>query len=533
LPQVQNPFTGGIGALPVDVALHLFHVFALDLQRTGLTAVGQTYLATSGHVVADLADRPDGVFQRVIAHDHTGLDHLQYQMGGSELEQRGGLAHVGITDDHVQSTETFGVGVGFVAGVDDGTRASGGRGDTFPYVFGTLADTEQSTTRGLEHLSRTTDDLPGDEEGDEDICQSAEFTVPTHQVVLVAAVGVTGRVGVVLEQVDVSGDALLVQALLGVDLQPFQDAFARLVMGHQVLETVALGGGVLGVAAHVQIQASTVAQEHVAAAPPGDHSAEEVPCDLVGRQAALSPEGTGDPVLVLQPEDPSFHVVPPTSRHRVGRRDAVPPFPVGAMPRGRRTVVIAYRSFIGPVLTGRSTVGGAAALSLALLQEADEAPTLDTSELAVTAGPLQNGDLEVGCLQLTLFTVFMGKGTSGGVERRTERCVRHEPVLELFGDVLGGATDRHKALFVDDGAVEGDAVDLVVVRGVTDLGDDDLDLPRLEALTEDRAQCLGIDVGQLTTADVLAVVLIATHVGKAHTHQSQVLELGVAPDGDE
>src|SRR5699024_11490833 len=70
------------------------------------------------------------------------------------LEQRGGLAHVGITDDHVQSTETFGVGVGFVAGVDDGPRASGGRGDTFPDVFGTLADTEQSTTRGLEHLDR-------------------------------------------------------------------------------------------------------------------------------------------------------------------------------------------------------------------------------------------------------------------------------------------------------------------------------------------------------------------------------------------
>lgn len=60
-----------------------------------------------------------------------------------------------------------------------------------------------------------------------------------------AAVGVAGRVRVVLEQVDVPGDPLLAQPLLGVDLQPFQDAFPGLVVGYQVEQVVALGGGVL------------------------------------------------------------------------------------------------------------------------------------------------------------------------------------------------------------------------------------------------------------------------------------------------
>ena len=47
-----------------------------------------------------------------------------------------------------------------------------------------------------------------------------ELAVAAHQVVLVAAVGVARRVGVVLEQVDVAVDPLVAQPALGVDEQP-------------------------------------------------------------------------------------------------------------------------------------------------------------------------------------------------------------------------------------------------------------------------------------------------------------------------
>jgi urea transporter len=61
------------------------------------------------------------------------------------------------------------------------------------------------------------------------------------EVVLVAAVAVAGRVGVVLEQVDGAADALLAEALLGRLQQALEDALAGLVVHHQVVEAVALG----------------------------------------------------------------------------------------------------------------------------------------------------------------------------------------------------------------------------------------------------------------------------------------------------
>ena len=88
------------------------------------------------------------------------------------------------------------------------------------------------------------------------------------EVVLVAAVGVAGGVGVVLEEVDVAGDALVVQALLGVDEQSLEDPLPRLVVGDQLDDVVALGGGVLRVAADVEVEPGAVAQEHVARAAP-------------------------------------------------------------------------------------------------------------------------------------------------------------------------------------------------------------------------------------------------------------------------
>ena len=128
-----------------------------------------------------------------------------------------------------------------------------------------------------------------------------------HQVVLVAAVRVAGRVGVVLEQVDLAGDALVVQPLLGVDEQAFQDPLAGPVVGDQIGDGVALGGRVLGVGTDVEVEAGTVAEEDVAAASPGHHSAEQVAGHLVRRQPPLPPVGARDAVLGFEAENSPFH----------------------------------------------------------------------------------------------------------------------------------------------------------------------------------------------------------------------------------
>ena len=128
-----------------------------------------------------------------------------------------------------------------------------------------------------------------------------------------AAVGVADRVGVVLEQVDLAADALFAQAGLGPGDELVEDPLPRLVVGHDVGDRVALGGGVLGVAADVEVETGAVLEEDVGRASPADDPAEQVPGHLVGAEAALAAQGAGDPVLVLDAEDALVHqpTVPP------------------------------------------------------------------------------------------------------------------------------------------------------------------------------------------------------------------------------
>ena len=76
---------------------------------------------------------------------------------------------------------------------------------------------------------------------------------------------------------------------------------------------VALGRGVLGVRADIEVQAGPVLQEDVRGPAPVHDPAEQVPGDLVGREAPLPAERAGDPVLVLEPEDPPVHTREPTA----------------------------------------------------------------------------------------------------------------------------------------------------------------------------------------------------------------------------
>ena len=138
--------------------------------------------------------------------------------------------------------------------------------------------------------------------------QPLEGHVPAHQVVLVAAVGVSRRVGVVLEEEDVAGDAVLAQPLLRLVQEVLDDTLARLVVDDELGDVVALGSGVLGMEAGVEVEPRAVLEEDVGVARPGDDLLEEVAGDVVGREAALAVEGAGQAVLVLEAEDPPLHV---------------------------------------------------------------------------------------------------------------------------------------------------------------------------------------------------------------------------------
>ena len=307
-------------------------VLALDVQRAGLPAAGEPHGTAAGEVVADLADGPDRVVQGEVAELDPGLDHLQHQVRRPHLEQRRHLAHVRVADDHVQAAVALGVGVRLVAGVDDRPRPGGGAGDALPDVLGALAQAVDGAARGLQHLARAADELAGDEEGQQDVGDPGELPCPRDQVVLVAAVGVARGVGVVLEQVDVAADALVDQPPLGVDQEVFEDPFAGLVVGDELGQRVALGGGVLGVAAHVQVEPGTVAQEHVRRPAPRHDPAEQVARHLVRGQAPLAMEGARDPELGLETEDPPLHAHQPKRCTGPGGTTASGRFPAVTSP---------------------------------------------------------------------------------------------------------------------------------------------------------------------------------------------------------
>ncbi len=308
LPHVEGGVLLGREAPAVPELEGPLEVLGLDVEGPHLAAVGQADPALAGDVVADLPDGPDRVLERQVPqHGGRVLQHGQKDAGRADLQERGVLAHVGVADDHVEPPEPLGVGVRLVAGVDDGAAPGGGRRHPLPDVLGPLAEAEDRAPGGLEDLAGPGVDLPADEERDQHLGVAVEVVVALGQVVLVAAVGVAGRVGVVLEQVDVAADALLAQAGLGAGDQPAEDPLPRLVVGHDVGDLVALGRGVLGVAAHIEVEAGPVLEEHVRGAPPADHPAEEVAGHLVGAEPALAAQGEGHPVLVLDAEDALLH----------------------------------------------------------------------------------------------------------------------------------------------------------------------------------------------------------------------------------
>ena len=226
-----------------------------------------------------------------------------------DLHERRPLAHVRVADDHVQPAEAFRVGVRLVAGVDDGTGARGGRRDALPDVLGALRDAVLRSPWAMQDLPCAAPDLTCHEERDQDVGHARELPVARDEVVLVTAVGVPGRVGVVLEEVDLTRDALLVEPHLRSGEERLQDALPRLVVRDELLDVVALRGRVLGMGADVEIEASAVLQEHVGGPTPVHDAPEEVAGDLVRREPALAPERARDAVLVLEPEDPAFHDV--------------------------------------------------------------------------------------------------------------------------------------------------------------------------------------------------------------------------------
>ena len=186
-----------------------------------------------------------------------------------------------------------------------------------PDVLGALAQAEGGGLGCLQHLASAADELAGDQERQQHVGDPGELACPHDQVVLMAAVRVTRRVGVVLEEVDVAADALVGQPLLGVDQQVLEHPLACAIVGDQLHEAVAFGGRILRVAADVQVEPRAVAEEHVGAAAPRHHTAEQIARHLVGAQPPMPMKGAGHTEFGLDAHDPPLHLIELTGWFRL------------------------------------------------------------------------------------------------------------------------------------------------------------------------------------------------------------------------
>jgi hypothetical protein len=109
----------------------------------------------------------------------------------------------------------------------------------------------------------------------------------------VAAVGVAGGVEVVFKKVDVGVDAFGFEGLFGLGGEVVDDFVAGPVVGDELGEVVAFGGGDFGVGSDVEVEAGCVVGEDVGAAPLVVDGAEEDAGDFVGAEGVVGSAGGG------------------------------------------------------------------------------------------------------------------------------------------------------------------------------------------------------------------------------------------------
>lgn len=177
LQAVEGVFPAGQDVLGLVVrvgAEAFFDVFAgelvvlhLELYRGECAAAAEGDQALEGGVVRHLVEGAYRLVDGEVHRDEAVLDHGEDQGRGAELEVGRDLREVGVADDHVEAAVLLGVGVGLVAGVDDGALEGGLEADLDLEVVGALAELEAVFVSVLADADAACacEDLAGDEEG--------------------------------------------------------------------------------------------------------------------------------------------------------------------------------------------------------------------------------------------------------------------------------------------------------------------------------------------------------------------------------
>lgn len=126
----------------LDVLAGQLVVLHLELYGGECAAAAQRDEVLERGVVRDLVEGAYGLVDGEVDGDEAVLDHGEDQGRRAQLEVGRDLRQVRVADDHVQAAPFLGVGVRFVAGVDDGALECRLQADLYLEVVGALAELE-------------------------------------------------------------------------------------------------------------------------------------------------------------------------------------------------------------------------------------------------------------------------------------------------------------------------------------------------------------------------------------------------------
>ena len=102
------------------VLLRIVQELALQVDRGDRAPILHANRVAAREVPRDLAERLHGLVDRQVAVDEVVLDHAEHDGRRAHLQIVGHFAHVRVAGDDVQAPVFLRIGVGLVAGVDDG-----------------------------------------------------------------------------------------------------------------------------------------------------------------------------------------------------------------------------------------------------------------------------------------------------------------------------------------------------------------------------------------------------------------------------
>jgi len=198
----------------------------------------------------------------------------------------------------------------FVSSVDDRAGSSRRTGNTLPNVIGTLTHGVSRTPRCLHDLASTNQDLPADEKRNKSLRQGREISLSLDQKIFVTTVGISRRISVVFEQINVTVNSLLNQSFFRLNTEPFKDSFASTILGKQLKEVITFCGGVLGMRTNIKIEPGAICQKNIAAATPTHDTAEQVSSNFIWAKPPLTFKSAGDAVFRFNAENSAIHPIP-------------------------------------------------------------------------------------------------------------------------------------------------------------------------------------------------------------------------------